>query len=156
MTVGRSVQSSASTHTPQPPRGNWNAWLDWAQHSAVTPALGMTISEIGDGMAAAVIEESIVPLNPNGSVHGGLVAAFVDQIGSLATATRLSEGYGLSTCTLNFEYMRPAMLPLVAVGRVVRTTRSLLFTHVEVRTGADVAVSASGTWLPKRYPPDMS
>lgn len=152
MSLSTSVSGPAAQHFVQPTGDDWTAWKAWAQASAGTPALGLEVREIADGLAVADIRDSITPLNPNGAVHGGLVAAIIDQIGSLATVTRVPAGHGLATCTLNVEYLRPAKLPLVAVGRVVRSSRSVIFTHIEVRSGGDVAASASGTWLPKPYP----
>jgi len=143
-------------HQQQPVGEDWDAWKSWAATQPGIVSLGIEPREFSDGRAVVEVPSSMTPLNPNGAVHGGLVAALIDQVGSLATITRAAPGHGVLTCTLNIGYLRPAMLPLVGVGQVLRSSRTLIFTRVEILSGGEICASASGTWIPKAYPAGVS
>jgi uncharacterized protein (TIGR00369 family) len=75
-------------------------------------------------------------------LHGGIVSALVDIAGDYAVATEFG-GAGVPTIDLRVDYLRPARKgDLVAVGRTVRTGKTVSVADVEVRdaTGALVAV----------------
>lgn len=140
------------THQPQPEPGDWLAWRDWAARQPTLGAFGIEDATFADGRVTASIRSLSTPLNPNGAVHGGLVAAALDQIGALASLTRAPADHGVLTCTLGIEYLRPAILPLTGIGQVQRSSSSLVFTRIELSSRGKVCAAASGTWLPKEYP----
>ena len=150
------VRSLAALHERQPAGADWAAWLSWATRQPSVASLGIEPQEFSDGRALVTMAGSMTPLNPDGGVDGGLVAALIDQVGALATLTRAAPGHGVLTCTLSISYLRPAMLPLTGVGQVVRSGRTLIFTRVDILSAADVCATASGTWLPKPYPAGVS
>ncbi|WP_216898232.1 PaaI family thioesterase [Nocardia alni] len=143
-------------HRPQPTETDWGAWQNWARTQPAIVALGLEPREFGDGRAVFDLAESILPLNPNGAVNGGLVAAVADQVGAMAAVTCAAPGHGVLTCVLNTEYLAPARLPLVCVGTVVRSGSALIFVHIEIDSGGRLCSAASGTWLPRPYTEAMS
>ncbi|MGH3629773.1 MAG: PaaI family thioesterase [Sciscionella sp.] len=154
--ITREPGPGAAVHRRPPAGANWGRWRDWARTQPAITALGLEPRQFGDGRAVFDLPGSILPLNPNGAVNGGLVAAVVDQVGAMAAATRAAPGHAVLTCVLNIEYLEPARLPLVGVGTVVRSSSTLVFTHIEMFSGGRICSSASGTWLPKVYPEDVS
>ena len=88
------VRSLAALHERQPAGADWAAWLSWATRQPSVASLGIEPQEFSDGRALVTMAGSLTPLNPDGGVHGGLVAALIDQVGALATLTRAAPGPG--------------------------------------------------------------
>jgi uncharacterized protein (TIGR00369 family) len=88
-------------------------------------------------------------LNPFGTVQGGYLAVFVDQILSTAIGSVLEEDEWAVTAELKLTFLR-ALTPqrLEGRGRVIRRTRSAAFMDAEVLNGTgEAAVTATSTWL---------
>ncbi|MFT4081009.1 MAG: PaaI family thioesterase [Nocardioides sp.] len=155
MTGASAPESLGGGHVVQPPYGDWDRWQRWAAEQPASLGLGLTVQEIEDGCAICGLTESVLPLNPNGAAHGGLVAALTDQVGALATATRAPAGHGIVTVNLSLDYLRPAMLPLRVEGHVLRSTRSVIFTRIDVlhdgRRHDQLCATATGSWLVRPY-----
>jgi uncharacterized protein (TIGR00369 family) len=109
--------------------------------------MGLRVTTVGPGTATVFLDESPWPLNPNGSVHGGLVAAAADQAGGIAAVAELGERALPATATLHAEYLRPAFPGLRLDCRVVRGGKTLLFVEVDVldRQGR-LCTKFNGTW----------
>jgi uncharacterized protein (TIGR00369 family) len=79
-------------------------------------------------------------------MHGGAIASLVDAAAGAVTATPRREDdetwTGQATTDMNVTFLNAATGPVVAEGRVLRGSRSLVFVSVEVRdeAGALVAV----------------
>ena len=65
-------------------------------------------------------------------IHGGVVATILDNAGWFAAA--LHYDYWIATSNLNVSYVKQAsQSDLFAVGRTVKSGRSLAYTYMEVR-----------------------
>lgn len=141
--------AGALTFPTPPARGDWPGWLSWARASPAVVGLCIDMEVMTHGYARGTIEQSIMPLNPNGAVHGGLVAACADQIGAMALVPLIGPEQTAVTGTLRVEYLRAALLPLVLEARVERLTRALVFVRAELSSGGRTCALASGTWVPR-------
>jgi len=87
-------------------------------------------------------------LNPFGTVQGGYLAVFVDELLATAIGSVLEEGEWAMTAETKLSYLRPVTPGKIEGGaRVLRRSRSLAFLEANVtdaRGGA--AVTASSTW----------
>ncbi|UIX31964.1 PaaI family thioesterase [Streptomyces sp. GQFP] len=140
-------------HVAPPTSRDRDEWLTWMAENPGCVAYAMTPLDVGDGVAVVEVTRSVVPLNPNGAVHGGLLAAIADQAGALAILPKLEPGVSAVTGTLHLEYFRPARLPLTVESRVARFARSLVFVDVTITSGGQVTTAAHGTWVPTRGTP---
>lgn len=87
-------------------------------------------------------------LNPFGTVSGGYLAVFIDEMFGTAIASLLDEGELAVTAEVKISFLR-ALTPgrLAGDARVVRRTRSLAFLEATVASdGGEPAVTASSTW----------
>lgn len=120
-------------------------------HEFQTPnsALGMFPVRFSPAASLWVWEtQPAAAINPFGTVQGGYLAVFVDEILSTAIGSVLEEGEWAVTAELKLSYLR-ALTPqrLEGSGRVIRRTASVAFMDAEVRNAAgEVAVAASSTW----------
>jgi uncharacterized protein (TIGR00369 family) len=122
--------------------------------------MGIRPSNVERGRAVVRLEHSIWPLNPNGSVHGGLVLAVADHVGGMASMTVMPPGEYCATATLTSQFLRPAILPLEFDATVTRSGRTLAFVDLDV-TGGDgqMCTRLSGTWslnLLRSFQPDSA
>ncbi len=113
-------------------------------------ALGMRPVQFGPGTSLWIWEaQPEAAINPFGTIQGGYLAVFVDEILSTAIGSVLEQGEWAVTAELKLSYLR-ALTPqrLEGRGRVIRRTRSVAFMDAEVRSVAgDLAVIASSTWV---------
>lgn len=113
-----------------------DAWRDWAENLVACRALGLHCRSIASGEVEMVMDEALYDLNPNGAVHGGLVANAADQVMGVAVAGALPAGQVPVTSTFSMEYHLPARLPLrFGGGRVTRVGRSVVFVEVDFESG---------------------
>jgi len=92
---------------------------------------------------------------PNGSVHGGVLAALVDAAagGAVLSAARLQPDYaGQTTAELNLSFLAPALGEgdLVAEGRLIRCGRTLAVAEVEVRAEEEMVAKGRATYVLRR------
>lgn len=112
-------------------------------------ALGMRPTEFGKGTASwQWHNQPHQVLNPFGTIGGGFVGVFVDELFSTAIGSVLEDGEWATTAEMKVSYLR-ALVPgeIHGTARVVRRTRTLAFLEAEV-TGANgqPGVLASSTW----------
>lgn len=129
-------------------------WPAWAAELPFVRAVELHPTIVVPGRAFAVLERSVWPLNPNGAVNGGLIAAVADQVMGIAAMTVVEPGLMTATATLDSHYLRPARLPLTFDAHVTRSGRSITFVQLDV-TGADgrSCLAALGTWSCNRAAP---
>ncbi|KSZ55987.1 hypothetical protein Z045_25760 [Rhodococcus pyridinivorans KG-16] len=130
-----------------PPVGQeWSEWQKWTEDMPISKLLGIKCIEIDTGRAVAVLDSSPWPTNPNGAVHGGVVAACADHMFGVVTVSALPKGFLPATVTLSAEYMRPAFAPLTFEAVVDQIGRTTAFVTVTVRSSSGhVCTRVSGT-----------
>jgi uncharacterized protein (TIGR00369 family) len=112
-------------------------------------ALGMKPVHFGRGTSQwEWSEQPPAARNPFGTIQGGYLAVFVDELFSSAIGSVLEAGEFAVTAETKISYLRavrPAMLRGSAT--VLRRARSLAFLQAEVKAGDDtIVVVASSTW----------
>lgn len=138
---------SASAQMPTPPPvGAWAQWRRWADALPNLGELGLRCDEVGAGQAVLTLEESVLSLNPNGAVNGGLVCAAADQAMGVVALTALDPGSLPATATLHAEFLRPAFAPLTFRAAVSQRGRRLVFVSVDVEDSSGrLCVRFTGT-----------
>jgi uncharacterized protein (TIGR00369 family) len=122
-------------------------WAAWADDLPASLAMALRAVAIEPGHAHVALDRSIWPLNPNGSVHGGLVLAVADHVGGMAAMTVMPPGEYCATATLASQFQRPAVLPLMFEASVTRSGRTLAFVELTVSSGdGRRCASVVGTW----------
>jgi uncharacterized protein (TIGR00369 family) len=120
-----------------------------AEYTSPNLALGMAPVEFGAGTSRWVWRtQPAVALNPFGTLQGGYLAVFIDELFATAIASVLEEGEWAMTAEFKVNFLRaltPA--PLEGRGRVLRRSRTIAFLEAQVE-GEDgqIAVTASSTW----------
>ncbi len=112
-------------------------------------ALGMRPVEFGPGSARWVWEQQPdAAFNPFGTIQGGYLAIFIDEMFSTAIGSVLEAGEWAVTAETKISYLRALRQgPLSGEARVVRRTRSLAFMEATVTSdGAGPAATSSSTW----------
>jgi uncharacterized protein (TIGR00369 family) len=97
-------------------------------------------------------DQPLQVLNPFGTVQGGFVSVFVDELFSTAIGSVLEDGEWATTAEMKLSYLR-ALIPGAIHGsaRVVRRTRTLAFLEGEViGANGEPAALASSTWAIQR------
>jgi uncharacterized protein (TIGR00369 family) len=118
-------------------------------------ALGMMPVEFGVGTSRwAWSAQPAAALNPFGTVQGGYLAIFVDELLATAVASVLEDGEWSMTAEFKINFLRAVTpAPLVGSARVLRRSRSLAFVEAQVETAdGQIAVTASSTWPVMKRP----
>jgi uncharacterized protein (TIGR00369 family) len=112
-------------------------------------ALGMRPLEFGLGTSRWSWEaQPPTVLNPFGTIQGGYLAIFVDEMLSTAIASVLEAGEWAVTAELKLSYLRALRAGrLNGDARVIRRTRALAFMEASIANArGEVAVTASSIW----------
>jgi uncharacterized protein (TIGR00369 family) len=131
------MTASTTELIPPPHGGSPGDWREWAENLPVSRVMGLVCEVAEEGHVRAVLTDAHWPLNPNGSVHGGMVAAWADHCFGLVASTALGPGQVPATATLAVEFLRPALPPLTFDARIDRAGRSLAFISVDVYDRAE-------------------
>ncbi|MEM0021380.1 MAG: PaaI family thioesterase [Fervidicoccaceae archaeon] len=112
--------------------------------------LELKLAEIGNGRAVGTFPFLKQFVNPNGTIHGGIIAAAVDQIGSVASWTS-HRGENQVTLELKINYLRPLTedeSPFKVIGEVLKSGKTTIVTEVRIygKSGS-LLVAALGTWF---------
>ncbi len=89
--------------------------------------LGIDIEAIEEGRVVMALEPEEHLYNPQGVVHGGLLATLLDTVMGCAVHTRLVAGEAYTTTDLHVQFVRPVTTAsgrLVATGEVVHLGRT--------------------------------
>jgi uncharacterized protein (TIGR00369 family) len=124
-----------------------------AEYSSPNLTLGMVPVEFGEGMSRWTwSEQPSKALNPFGTLQGGYLAVFVDELFSTAIASVLEDGEWAMTVEFKLNFLR-ALSPgrLQGSAKVLRRSRTLAFLEAQItdEDGA-IAVTASSTWAVSR------
>jgi uncharacterized protein (TIGR00369 family) len=119
------------------------------EYASPNLALGMAPIEFGAGTSHWVWRtQPAVTLNPFGTLQGGYLAVFIDELFATAIASVLEDGEWAMTAEFKVNFLRaltPA--PLEGRGRVLRRSRTLAFLEAQVESeDGQIAVTASSTW----------
>jgi len=90
--------------------------------------------------------------NPFGSISGGYIGIFVDEMLSTAIGSVLEAGEFAVTAEIKLSYLR-VLMPgaITGAARVVRRTRALAFLEATVcAASGEIAATASSTWAISR------
>ncbi len=124
-----------------------------ADYRSSSLALGMRPIAFGIGTARwSWAEQPAAAINPFGTLQGGYLALFVDEMFSTAIGSVLEEGEWAVTAEVKLSFLR-ALRPGAIEGfaSVVRRTRSLAFLEGRVLApSGEPAVLASSTWAISR------
>lgn len=120
-----------------------------AEYRSPNLDLGMRPVEFGPGNARWVWEKQPdAAFNPFGTVQGGYLAIFIDEMFSTAIGSILEAGEWAVTAETKISYIRALRQgPLSGAALVVRRTRSLAFMEATVTSDSiGLAATASSTW----------
>lgn len=122
-------------------------------YSSPNLALGMAPVEFGPGTSRWLWRnQPPAALNPFGTLQGGYIALFIDELLSTAIGSVLAEDEWAVTVEFKISFLR-ALRPgqIEGAAKVVRRTRTLAFMEVQVQDEAGhIAASASATWAISR------
>ena len=121
-----------------------------ADYASPNRALGMAPVEFGAGVSRWLwTQPPAIALNAFGTLQGGYLTVFIDELFSTAIASVLEEGEWAMTAEFKINFLR-ALTPVQLEGSasVLRRSRTLAFLAAEVSaTGGPLAVTASSTWV---------
>lgn len=86
----------------------------WKEHYPIIKFLNGSIVEVNEGQLIFEFTILETQLNPNGILHGGVIATMLDELMGGATWT-LNKPYPFATINLQVDYLSPAK-----VGEVIR------------------------------------
>jgi uncharacterized protein (TIGR00369 family) len=120
-----------------------------SEYSSPNLALGMRPVEFGAGTSQWVWDnQPAAARNPFGTIQGGYLAIFVDELLSTAIASVLEEGEWAMTAEFKISFLR-ALNPgrIGGSARVLRRARTLAFLEAQI-TASDgaIAATASSVW----------
>ncbi len=121
---------------PTPRHGTEAEWCDWANGLTVNQQYGVRCVSFKRGSVMLEVPEHPARPNPNGSIHGGVMAAIMDEAAGCAFVSAADANTLPATASLTVDYLRPAFTPLRIEARVTSVGRSLSHCDV-VAYGAD-------------------
>ena len=86
-------------------------------------------------------------VNPNGTVHGGLLMTFADHVGGAATDRAIAKR-PCATVSLNADFLASARPGdwVEGAAEVTRSTRSLVLIRASIWVGDKTILTATGIW----------
>ena len=102
--------------------------------------MGIEITDLELGWARARMEYRDTQINPNGSVHGGLIFSLADSVAGTAACTR---GSMVTTSTGSIYFLNAAFHPkmLVAEATELKAGKNLLTYDVKVKTDTGILIA---------------
>ena len=106
-------------------------WIEYCGDHPVAVLLGLKAVELRERDMTFSLPEPPAP-NPNGAVHGGLLAAALDHVLAVTAMLAMPNDGLPNTTAMNVQYLRPALPPLKLRATVTRGGRALVFARAEV------------------------
>jgi uncharacterized protein (TIGR00369 family) len=120
-----------------------------AEYRSPALELGMCPTQFGIGTAAwSWNAQPPLVLNPFGTVNGGFIGVFIDELFSTAIGSLLEGDEWAMTAEAKVSHLRP-LRPGAITGsaRVLRRGRAIAFLEAEIAdANGELAVRASSTW----------
>ena len=110
--------------------------------------LGMRAKSVGDGCARFELAVEAKHLNPNGTLHGGVIYSLADSAMGTALFDRLERGEQCATLEIKMSYLAPVTGGTIAVDAVVvqRTKRIGVLEAKVFGDGDRLVAMATGTF----------
>lgn len=120
--------------------------------------LGVTLERISPGEVDLALAFRQDLTQQHGFLHAGVITAAVDSACGYAALTLMDPGVAVLSVEFKVQLLAPARgARFLALGRVVRTGRTLTVVSGELRTDADEVVALlNGTMMAVRDRPDLS
>lgn len=115
--------------------------------------LGIVFDEMGPGLLRAHLEVGKELLTPFGTMHGGVMAGFVDHVMGCVLYPLMGKGQWAATTEFKLNYLTPVKAgTLRSVSKVVSLGRRAAVVTVEVEYEGKAACIAQGTLLVSEPP----
>src|SRR5262245_34916932 len=115
--------------------------------------LGIRFDEMGPGRLIASMEVRDDLLTPFGTMHGGVMAGFVDHVLGCVLYPLMQRGQWAATTEFQLNYLAPVKGgTLIAESTVVSFGRRAAVVRCEVSNGDQLACVAQGTLLVSEPP----
>lgn len=110
---------------------------------------GIELAEVDEGRVVMRMDLRPEHLNPQGIVHGGVIAGLLDSVCGLCLRTILPPGLTHRTVQLNVNFLRAGVTGhLVATGRAVHRGRTTGYSEGEVHDAEGrLMARATGTFV---------
>ena len=107
--------------------------LDGGPPPACSRTLGFCDARVEDETVVLEYDPGEHLFNPIGTLQGGMVAAILDDVFSVAILARLGESDSAPTVEMKVSYIRPVLRGRVrGIGRVLKQGRSMAFVEAEL------------------------
>jgi acyl-CoA thioesterase len=115
--------------------------------SSFSQLIGLTFSDMDEGISHCSIEVKEPHLNPLGVVHGGVIYSLADTGMGGALYSTLDKNERCVTVEIKITYIRFVTSGSIkCTSKVVSKTKRLGFTEAEVHNAGDLIAKASGTF----------
>jgi len=121
------------------------AWIDYCNGHPVAALLGLQAVACTADAMTFTLGPTPMP-NPNGGVHGGLLAAALDHALAVTAMLAMPDDAMPNTTGINVQFLRPAMPTLELRSRVTRGGKALVFVRADVLSGERLAATADATF----------
>jgi uncharacterized protein (TIGR00369 family) len=114
--------------------------------------LGMNPLSFGPGTSQwRWTDQPAEVVNPFGTIQGGYIAVFADELFSTAIGSVLEDGEWAITAEMKLSFLRAlAAGEILGSARVVRRSRTLAFLEASISARGELAVTGSSTWAIQR------
>jgi uncharacterized protein (TIGR00369 family) len=128
--------------------------LDFARGFPLFQLLGLELLDLGPRWAKCQLSARPELLNPNGVIHGGVVATLIDT--AIAQSLLMTDEYqtvrdtkgSLSTIDLHIKYLRPVNTgKLVCEATIVHLGKRVIHAHAVVRSEHDKDIALGDATL---------
>ena len=128
-------------------------WVAWGNSLPFARDIGMECIALESDSAVFRMDRSVLTINPNGAVNGGLVAAGADQVMGALARRNGDRGDLPATATLHIQYHLPALPPLTFRATTLGGGRNIKFIEVVVLdANGNRCATSTGTMAAGRLP----